>query len=150
MVSIPFTLNGVARTVAADPETPLLWILRDHLRLTGTKYGCGVGVCGACTVLLDGKAVRSCQVALDALKGAQVTTVEGLAQEHAALQRIWLEEDVAQCGYCQAGMLMAAAALLRAKASPSDGDIDTAMSGMVCRCGTYTRIRRAILRAGGR
>jgi aerobic-type carbon monoxide dehydrogenase small subunit (CoxS/CutS family) len=148
MASIPFTLNGAARTVTADPETPLLWILRDHLRLTGTKYGCGVGVCGACTVLLNDKAVRSCQVALESLKDAHVTTIEGLAKEHAALQQVWLEEDVAQCGYCQAGMLMAAASLLRAKASPTDADIDTAMSGMICRCGTYTRIRRAILRAG--
>lgn len=150
MASVQFTLNGTARRLEADPETPLLWVLRDRLRLTGTKYGCGMGVCGACTVLQDGKAVRSCQVPVGSLDSAQVTTVEGLAREHAALQRAWLEEDVAQCGYCQAGMLMAAAALLEAKPRPDDADIDAAMSGMLCRCGTYTRIRRAILRAGGR
>ena len=150
MASVQFTLNGTARRLEADPETPLLWVLRDQLRLTGTKYGCGVGVCGACTVLQDGKAVRSCQVPLGALNSAQVTTVEGLAREHAALQRAWLEEDVAQCGYCQAGMLMAAAALIKARPRPDDADIDAAMAGMVCRCGTYTRIRRAIRRAGGR
>jgi isoquinoline 1-oxidoreductase subunit alpha len=150
MASVQFTLNGNPRRLEADPDTPLLWVLRDQLRLTGTKYGCGMGVCGACTVLQDGKAVRSCQVPLGTLNAAQVTTVEGLAREHAALQRAWLEEDVAQCGYCQAGMLMAAAALLKAKPRPDDADIDAAMTGMVCRCGTYTRIRRAILRAGGR
>ena len=150
MASVQFTLNGTARRLEADPETPLLWVLRDQLRLTGTKYGCGMGVCGACTVLQDGQAVRSCQVPLGSLHSAQVTTVEGLAREHAALQQAWLQEDVAQCGYCQPGMLMAAAALLKAKPRPDDADIDAAMAGMVCRCGTYTRIRRAILRAGGR
>jgi isoquinoline 1-oxidoreductase alpha subunit len=150
MASVQFTLNGTARRLEADPETPLLWVLRDQLRLTGTKYGCGMGVCGACTVLQDGQAVRSCQVPLGSLHAAQVTTVEGLAREHAALQQAWLQEDVAQCGYCQPGMLMAAAALLKAKPHPDDADIDAAMAGMVCRCGTYTRIRRAILRAGGR
>ena len=150
MASVQFTLNGTARRLEADPETPLLWVLRDQLRLTGPKYGCGMGVCGACTVLQDGQAVRSCQVPLGSLHSAQVTTVEGLAREHAALQQAWLQEDVAQCGYCQPGMLMVAAALLKAKPRPDDADIDAAMAGMVCRCGTYTRIRRAIRRAGGR
>ena len=150
MASVQFTLNGTARRLEADPETPLQWVLRDQLRLTGPKYGCGMGVCGACTVLQDGQAVRSCQVPLGSLHSAQVTTVEGLAREHAALQQAWLQEDVAQCGYCQPGMLMVAAALLKAKPRPDDADIDAAMAGMVCRCGTYTRIRRAIRRAGGR
>jgi isoquinoline 1-oxidoreductase alpha subunit len=150
MVLVRFVLNGAPREVEADPDTPLLWVLRDQLGLTGTKYGCGVGACGACTVLQDGQAVRSCQVPLGSLKGARVTTIEGLAAERASLQQAWLQEDVAQCGYCQAGMLMAAAALLRAKPHPGDADIDAALSGMVCRCGTYPRIRRAVLRAAGR
>jgi aerobic-type carbon monoxide dehydrogenase small subunit (CoxS/CutS family) len=150
MVSVQFTLNGSVRRVEADPDTPLLWILRDHLRLTGTKFGCGMGVCGACTVLKDGEGVRSCQLRLGDLNDAKVITVEGLAREHAGLQKAWLEEDVAQCGYCQAGILMVAAALLRKTPHPTAAELDSAMAGMVCRCGTYTRIRRAVLRAGGR
>jgi isoquinoline 1-oxidoreductase alpha subunit len=148
MVLHRLTLNGRSQSVEADPETPLLWILRDTLRLTGTKFGCGEGVCGACTVLQDGRAVRSCQVAISAAVGTRITTIEGFHQEHAALQKIWLEEDVAQCGYCQPAMMLAAAALLKRKRHPLDADIDQALSGMICRCGTYTRIRRAILRAG--
>ena len=147
MPSIRFTLNGKPRFVQADPDTPLLWVLRDTLRLTGTKFGCGVGNCGACTVLQDGKAVKSCQVPLADAKGAHITTVEGLASAHAGLQKAWLEEDVAQCGFCQPAMLLTAAALLKAKPKPTDADIDTAMSEVVCRCGTYSRIRRAIHRA---
>ena len=152
MAPIRFILNGKARTVTAGPDTPLLWVLRDHLRLTGTKYGCGVGTCGACTVLRDGRAVRSCQLPLSAAAGSNLTTVEGLAREHAHLQRAWLEEDVAQCGYCQPAMLLTAAALLREKPRPTDADIDTAFEGIICRCGTYTRVRRAVHRVakGGR
>ena len=150
MVAIRFTLNGKPCSVNADPDTPLLWVLRDSLRLTGTKYGCGLGVCGACTVLQEGQAVRSCQLPLSAVAGTQVTTVEGYAKEHTPLQKAWLEEDVAQCGYCQPAMLLTAAALLKAKPSPTDADIDAAMTGVVCRCGTYTRIRRAIHSVSGK
>jgi len=146
MAAIHFTLNGAPRSVQADPDTPLLWVLRDTLRLTGTKYGCGEGICGACTVLQDGRAVRSCQVPLSAAQDTRITTIEGLALEHATLQKVWLEEDVAQCGYCQPAMLLTAAGLLRDQPRPTDADIDQAMSGVVCRCGTYTRIRRAILK----
>jgi len=147
MAPIRLIVNGKVRAVALGPDTPLLWALRDGLRLTGTKYGCGVGTCGACTVLQDGKAVRSCQVTLSAAAGTHVTTIEGLAREHAHLQRAWVEEDVAQCGYCQPAMLLTAAALLREKPRPTDPDLDAAFDGMVCRCGTYTRIRRAVHRA---
>jgi isoquinoline 1-oxidoreductase alpha subunit len=145
-----FILNGSERTLDADPETPLLWALRDHLGLTGTKYGCGEGICGACSVLLDGKAVRSCQTPLKQVAGRRVTTIEGLAAEHPGLQRIWLEEDVAQCGYCQPAMLLTAAALLRAKPHPSAAEVRAALSGVACRCGSYLRIERAVLRASGR
>ena len=135
----------------ADGEKPLLWILRDRLGLTGTKYGCGVGVCGACTVHLDGEAVRSCQVPIRLAAGRRVTTIEGLSADgRHPCQLAWIEEDVAQCGYCQPGMIMTAAALLRGKPTPSREEIDSAMSDNVCRCGTYLRIRRAILRASGR
>ena len=147
MPAIHFTLNGKARAVEAHPGTPLLWVLRDTLRLTGTKYGCGQGVCGACTVLQDGRPVKSCQLPLSGAQDTRITTVEGLQKEHAGLQKAWLEEDVAQCGYCQPAMLLSAAALLKAKPNPTDADIDTAMSEVVCRCGTYTRIRRAIHKA---
>ena len=146
MAPIRIILNGKARSIAAGPDTPLLWVLRDVLRLTGTKYGCGVGTCGACTVLQNGKAVRSCQLPLSAAAGSRITTIEGLAEEHGTLQKAWLEEDVAQCGYCQPGMLLTAAALLKAKPRPSDPDIDQAFEGMLCRCGTYSRIRRAVHR----
>jgi aerobic-type carbon monoxide dehydrogenase small subunit (CoxS/CutS family) len=146
MAPFRFTLNGKARAVTAGPDMPLLWVIRDILRLTGTKYGCGVGTCGACTVLQDGKAVRSCQVTLSAAQGAHVTTIEGLARDHAPLQKAWLEEDVAQCGFCQPAMLLTAAALLREKPQPTDADIDGAFEGVICRCGTYSRIRRTVHR----
>jgi isoquinoline 1-oxidoreductase alpha subunit len=141
-------LNGERHRVDADPEMPLLWAVRDVLRLTGTKYGCGMGVCGACTVHQDGVAVRSCQVPLSTTPGKSYVTIEGLsANGDHPCQKAWLEEDVSQCGYCQAGMIMQAAALLRQKPKPSDEDIDASLSDHVCRCGTYQRMRRAIHRA---
>lgn len=141
-------VNGRTHAVEADPATPLLWILRDKLGLTGTKFGCGQGVCGSCTVLQDGKAVRSCQLPVAQVGESRITTLEGLSGDRShTLQEAWLEEDVAQCGYCQPGMLMAAAGLLKRTAKPTDADIDEAMAGMICRCGTYARIRRAIHRA---
>jgi isoquinoline 1-oxidoreductase alpha subunit len=141
-------VNGRRRTLDVDADTPLLWALRDQLQLTGTRFGCGVGVCGACTVHLDGRAVRSCLLTVREAAGHQVTTIEGLSPsgEH-PVQRAWVEEDVAQCGYCQAGMIMTAAALLAANPAPGDAQIDAAMDPLVCRCGTYPRIRRAIQRA---
>jgi isoquinoline 1-oxidoreductase alpha subunit len=142
------TVNGQKVSLALDRETPLLWALRDALGLTGTKFGCGRGACGACTVLRDGEAVRSCQVTVGACAGSAVVTVEGLSPrgEH-PVQRAWIEEDVAQCGYCQAGMIMAAAALLAKHPQPTDGEVDAALRGLLCRCGTYPRIRRAVRRA---
>ncbi|ESJ23082.1 (2Fe-2S)-binding protein [Cupriavidus sp. HPC(L)] len=142
-------VNGARRRVDAPADTPLLWVLRDQLDLTGTKYGCGMGLCGACTVHVDGQAVRACQTPLSSVAGKRVTTIEGLGKPDAlhALQRAWQAEDVPQCGYCQSGQLMSAAALLARKPTPSDGDIDAAMAGNICRCGTYDRIRRAIHRA---
>jgi len=129
----------------ADPETPLLWVLRDHLELTGTKYGCGIGQCGACTVIVDGDAVRSCQLRLSRAQGKRITTIEGLSPDRThAVQRAWLIEQVPQCGYCQSGQIMAATVLLASNRNPSDSDIDDAMSGNICRCGTYHRIRRAV------
>jgi len=149
MAAIRFTVNGTAHSVEADPSTPLLWVLRDHLGLTGTKYGCGVAQCGSCTVHLNGEAVRSCQLPLDGLAGADVVTIEGLAARGGeTLQRLWAELNVPQCGYCQAGMLMAAADLLKKTPKPGDADIDAAMTN-ICRCGTYGRIRAAIKRAAG-
>lgn len=142
------TINGTEHVLdGLDGSTPLLWALRDHVGLVGTKYGCGIAQCGACTVHLNGTPVRSCTLPISAVAGQQVTTIEGLAPpsgELHALQKAWIEHDVAQCGYCQAGQLMSAAALLKAKPKPSDADIDAAMSGNLCRCGTYTRIRKAI------
>jgi|SRR5215471_11872743 len=150
MAVFALNVNGTRREVDADPEMPLLWALRDLLRLTGTKYGCGMGVCGACTVHEDGVAVRSCQIQLSSTRGRRYVTIEGLsAQGDHPCQKAWLEEDVAQCGYCQVGMIMEAAALLRAKVHPTDEDIDAVMSAHVCRCGTYQRLRRAIHRAAG-
>ncbi|MDE2305779.1 MAG: (2Fe-2S)-binding protein [Gammaproteobacteria bacterium] len=141
-------LNDRMVEVDAAPDTPLLWVLRDHLNLRGTKFGCGRALCGACTVHLDGAAVRSCSVPLAAVGGRAVTTVEGLsANRRHAVQRAWIELDVPQCGYCQSGQIMSAAALLAANPAPSDADIDAAMAGNICRCGTYVRIRRAIHRA---
>jgi isoquinoline 1-oxidoreductase subunit alpha len=148
MVVAALTVNGNLQRVDADADTPLLWVLRDHLALTGTKYGCGMALCGACTVHVDGAAVRSCLLPLKALEGKSVTTIEGLSQDRShALQRAWIELDVPQCGYCQSGQIMSAAALLRANPSPSDADIDAALAGNICRCGTYSRIRKAIHRA---
>jgi isoquinoline 1-oxidoreductase subunit alpha len=149
MASVSFKVNGKAQTVSADPATPLLWALRDHLGLTGTKFGCGIAQCGACTVHLDGEAIRSCQVPLDSVQGASVTTIEGLAAKGGAtLQKLWADMNVPQCGYCQAGMLMAAADLLKKTPKPSDDQIDEAMTN-ICRCGTYPRIKAAIKRAAG-
>jgi len=136
--------------VDADPDTPLLWALRDHLGLTGTKFGCGVALCGACTVHVDGEAMRSCSVPLDTVAGKRITTIEGLSKNRShPLQKAWIAEQVPQCGYCQSGMIMAAAALLAAKPKPTDKDIDDGVTN-ICRCGTYTRIRKAIhIAAGG-
>ncbi|MCL4155987.1 UNVERIFIED_CONTAM: hypothetical protein GTU68_027588 [Idotea baltica] len=145
MASFQLNINGKQKTVDVDPSTPLLWVLRDHLDLVGTKYGCGIAQCGACTVHLNGTAVRSCSLPVSAVTGQSVTTIEGLSEkgDH-PVQKAWLEEDVPQCGYCQAGQIMSAAALLENNANPSDKDIDTAMSGNLCRCGTYVRIKKAI------
>ncbi len=143
-------INGKLRTVIAEPETPLLWVLRDELRLTGTKYGCGVGVCGACTVHENGNAVRACQIAISAAAGKTYLTIEGLSATADHLcQKAWVEADVAQCGFCQPGMIMEAAALLKRHANPSEAEIDQVMAQHVCRCGTYQRIRRAIHHAAG-
>ena len=141
-----FTINGSTRSFDGDPDMPLLWYLRDHARLTGTKYGCGIGACGACTVHVDGAAVRSCGATMGGMAGRRVQTIEALAgAELHAVQRAWIEDDVAQCGYCQAGQIMAAVDLLRRTPSPSDDDI-AALTNL-CRCGTYPRIRLAIRRA---
>ena len=142
---ITLTVNGESRTVDADDSTPLLWILRDHLNLTGTKYGCGMSLCGACTVHLDGQPVRACALPLSTVAGKSITTIEGIGGEQLnPVQTAWLAHDVAQCGYCQSGQIMAASALLQKNANPSDVEIDAAMSGIVCRCGSYQRIREAI------
>ena len=148
MPAFTLLVNGRRRTVDAAANTPLLWILRDHLDLTGTKYGCGAGLCGACTVHLDGLPARSCSVAIASVGTKKITTIEGLGSEKAlhAVQRAWLAEDVPQCGYCQSGQLMAAAALLAKNRNPSDAEIDAAMTN-ICRCGTYQRMRKAIKRA---
>jgi isoquinoline 1-oxidoreductase subunit alpha len=145
---ITLVVNGKQETVDVSPDKPLLWVLRENLSLTGAKYGCGMALCGACTVHLDGQPLRSCVTPVSAAAGKRVTTIEGLSQkaDHPA-QRAWIELDVPQCGYCQSGQLMSAAALLAQNASPSDTDIDTAMMGNICRCGTYQRIRAAIHRA---
>lgn len=141
-----FTLNGAETSVDVEPDTPLLWVLRDHLRMTGTKYGCGIAQCGACTVHLDGRAMRSCVTPVSMAHGKQVTTVEGLADTELGrtVQAAWREVDVPQCGYCQSGQIMAATALLMDKPHPSDAEITEAMDGILCRCGTYNRIRAAI------
>lgn len=147
---LTITVNGRVRGVRDDPNAPLLWALREQLALTGTKFGCGVGACGACTVLLDGRAVRSCITPLRDAAGRRVTTIEGLDPEgRHPLVRAWITEEVSQCGYCQPGQLMAAAALLAAHPHPTDVEIEAAMDGVLCRCGTYQRIRRAIHRAAG-
>ncbi len=143
---IQLTVNGKATSVDADPEMPLLWALREDLQLTGTKYGCGMALCGACTVHVDGQAVRSCSTPLSAVAGKKVTTIEGVGASKTgrAVQTAWVKLDVPQCGYCQSGQVMSACALLARKKSPSDADIDAAMSGNICRCGTYQQVRAAI------
>jgi len=144
-----FKVNGKPREVDADPDTPLLWVLREQLGLTGTKFGCGIARCGACTVHVDGEPVRSCSFPLSAASGHDITTIEGLSPDRShALQKAWIVEQVPQCGYCQSGMLMTAAALLREMPKPTDEEIDFAMTNL-CRCGTYARVRRAIKRASG-
>ena len=142
-MKISFSVNGKNTSVDVPPDTPLLWVLRDTLGLTGTKFGCGKALCGACTVHLNGMAVRSCQTAAGSVAGSKVTTIEGLGGNH-KVQRAWMALDVPQCGYCQPGQMMSAAALLAANKNPSDEDIDSFMSGNLCRCGTYPRIRAAI------
>lgn len=144
---IELNVNGEAVAAEVPPDTPLLWVLRDHLALTGTKYGCGGGYCGACTVQVDGSPTRSCQLPVSTLAGKKIATIEGLEQRHAELVGVWVDTNVAQCGYCQAGQLMSAAALLDANAKPTDADIDAAMGGNICRCGAYGRIRAAIHQA---
>ena len=145
MASIKFTLNGKPQTVEASPEMPLLWVLRDVLGMTGTKYGCGMALCGACTVHLEGNAVRSCQTAIQAIAGKHITTIEGLSDDAShPVQQAWIELDVPQCGYCQSGQIMTASALLAKNSKPSDADIDEVMRGNICRCGTYQSIRKAV------
>jgi isoquinoline 1-oxidoreductase subunit alpha len=148
MANITFTLNGASQTVDVVPEMPLLWVLRDVVGLTGTKFGCGMSLCGACTVHLDGQAVRSCAMAMKSVAGKKVTTIEGLSANGThPVQRAWMETDVPQCGYCQSGQVMTAAALLARNAKPTDSEIDEAMRGNLCRCGTYQSVRAAIHRA---
>ncbi|PRX43028.1 (2Fe-2S)-binding protein [Salegentibacter salegens] len=145
MAQFDVNINGKNLSVDVEPDTPLLWVLRDNLKLVGTKYGCGIAQCGACTVHFNGSAVRSCQVAISAVKDNEITTIEGLSKEgDHPVQKAWLEHDVPQCGYCQAGQIMAATALLKNNPSPSDKEIEDVMSGNICRCGTYTRIKAAI------
>jgi isoquinoline 1-oxidoreductase subunit alpha len=147
-MSLNISVNGTQHTIDVEPDTPLLWVLRDTLGLTGTKYGCGAALCGACTVHLDGQAVRSCRTAVSAVGTRAVTTIEGVSANGLnAVQQAWIEEDVVQCGYCQPGQVMAATALLAANPHPSDADIDKAMRRNICRCGVYGRIRKAIHRA---
>jgi aerobic-type carbon monoxide dehydrogenase small subunit (CoxS/CutS family) len=149
-VQYTLLINGASTSVDVDPDTPLLWVLRDHLNLTGTKFGCGVGQCGACTVHLDGQATRSCQWIVRDVGARHITTIEGLSADGShPVQRAWVREQVPQCGYCQVGQIMSAAALLAETPHPTDADIDAAMAGNICRCGTYQRIRRAIHVAAG-
>jgi aerobic-type carbon monoxide dehydrogenase small subunit (CoxS/CutS family) len=148
MAEIKFTVNGRPATINVNPRMPLLWALRDTLGMTGTKFGCGMALCGACTVHLDGQPVRSCQTQMSNVAGRKVTTIEGLSADSShPVQRAWIEEDVPQCGYCQSGQIMSAAGLLAKKNNPTDSDIDEAMRGNICRCGTYQQIRKAIHRA---
>lgn len=148
MPTFTLTVNGQKQTVGADPTMPLLWVLRDRLELLGTKYGCGAGLCGACTVNENGKAVRSCTLTIAEAAGKSYTTIEGLSPDGShPCQRAWIEEDVAQCGFCQPGMIMEAAALLEVRTNPTDQEIDEALASHVCRCGTYNRLRRAVRRA---
>ena len=150
MAKINLTVNSKKYEVDVDPSTPVLWVLRDHLNLIGTKFGCGVGACGACTIHLNGRALKSCQLPVSAVGGQSITTIEFIVAENTDLhpvQKAWLELDVAQCGYCQTGQIMAAVALLKTKPNPTDEDIDAAMTGNICRCGTYLRIKAAIHQA---
>lgn len=150
MAKINLTVNSKKYEVDVDPSTPVLWILRDHLNLIGTKFGCGVGACGACTIHLNGRALKSCQLPVAAVGVQEITTIEGIVAENTDLhpvQKAWLELDVAQCGYCQTGQIMAAVALLKTKPNPTDDEIDAAMTGNICRCGTYLRIKAAIHQA---
>lgn len=149
MAALVLKVNGERREVEADPATPLLWVLREQLRMTGTKFGCGVGMCGACTVHLDGAAARSCQTKAREAVGCEVTTIEGVPEDH-PLKKAWVEHQVPQCGYCQSGQLMQAASLLAANPHPSDDELHAAMRGNLCRCSAYVRIRRAIKSAAGR
>jgi aerobic-type carbon monoxide dehydrogenase small subunit (CoxS/CutS family) len=147
-MAITFTLNGESKTVDVDPQMPLLWVLRDTLNMTGTKFGCGMALCGACTVHINGEAARSCITPISSVASKKITTIEGLSADGShPVQQAWIAEDVPQCGYCQSGQIMSAAALLAKKPNPTDTDIDDAMSGNICRCGTYQRIRKAIHRA---
>lgn len=145
MATYTLKINGKTQEVEADPATPMLWVLRDHLQLVGTKYGCGIAQCGACTVHLNDNAVRSCQLPVSAVGEQEITTIEGLSEngDH-PVQKAWLEIDVPQCGYCQAGQIMSASALLKQNPNPSDAEIENAMHGNICRCGTYTRIKKAV------
>ncbi len=150
MAAMNLKINGKKYEVTVDPNTPLLWVLRDHLNLIGTKFGCGVGACGACTVHLNGQATRSCLLPVSAIGAMEITTIEGIVPEDGKLhpvQKAWLELDVAQCGYCQTGQIMSAISLLKSKPAPTDEEIETAMTGNLCRCGTYTRIKAAIHQA---
>ena len=147
-MAMTLEVNGKSVSVKAEPDTPLLWVLRDEIGLTGPKFGCGIGQCGACTVLADGTPIRSCSMPISGLAGIKISTIESLGGSH-PLQQAWVKNDVPQCGYCQSGQLMSAVALLTAKPHPTDADIDTAMDGNICRCGTYQRIRAAIKEAAG-
>jgi aerobic-type carbon monoxide dehydrogenase small subunit (CoxS/CutS family) len=150
MSTVTLQINGQSHTIEVSPDMPLLWALRDKLDLVGTKYGCGIGVCGSCTVLVNGTPMRSCTIPAASMAGAEIKTIEGLDRDGAhPVQVAWNEEDVPQCGYCQAGQVLTAAALLDRNPNPTDEDIDAAMAGVLCRCGTYPRIRRAIKRAAG-
>ncbi|WP_127021953.1 (2Fe-2S)-binding protein [Flagellimonas beolgyonensis] len=145
MATFNLNINGKTQTVDVDPSTPILWVLRDHLNLVGTKYGCGIAQCGACTVHLDGSATRSCMLPVSSVGNSKITTIEGLSEngDH-PVQKAWLEVDVPQCGYCQAGQIMTASALLEKNPNPNDEEIEMAMNGNICRCGTYLRIRKAV------
>jgi isoquinoline 1-oxidoreductase subunit alpha len=145
MAAINLNINGKKQAVDVDPTTPVLWVLRDHLDLVGTKYGCGMAQCGACTILVEGKAVRSCVLPVSQVENKEITTIEGLSKDgDHPVQKAWLEHDVAQCGYCQTGQIMTAVSFLKSNPNPSDEDIEKAMHGNICRCGTYLRIRAAI------
>jgi aerobic-type carbon monoxide dehydrogenase small subunit (CoxS/CutS family) len=147
-MAVTFTLNGKSQTVDVSPDMPLLWVLRDTLNMTGTKFGCGEALCGACTVHIDDKMARSCKTPISSIVGKRITTIEGLSADGThPVQKAWMEENVPQCGYCQSGQIMAAVALLAKKPNPTDADIDDFMAGNICRCGTYQRIRKAIHRA---